>query len=379
MVSLAEARAQEVVERFEEALDRQSDWLNAGSWPHAPKHIREAHGDPTLPDPSSREAMNAWTTLLLDRRRSLARCRDNIEKGRDAVDGDPTRAEVYWKRAISTAERALAEFADRPDGVEPETDEQEDVPDDLVAGYLALLEEYRDRLVVDDSVLPAPAARLRSVLERGYQRDPDPALAEALIALSAFVPPEDAVAVERYLMRRTGESGPIGRATWDRGLTVAQRIAGEQRVAMRRILGTAPSGSGVARPIPVLGAVAALRAAAAQQAVAQQASAEQASAKESTAEHVRAVQLLVFLGWMPTGLTAIISGVIVGFLTGNIGSALVVVVGGTLVGWIAMLLLIFTVGNDLEQNRSLGRPGVFEAISVVFGVIVTIVFAAYVA
>jgi hypothetical protein len=88
-----------------------------------------------------------------------------------------------------------------------------------------------------------------------------------------------------------------------------------------------------------------------------------------------AIQLLVLLGWVPTGITAIISGVIIGFLTGNVGSALVVVVGGTLLGWIAMLVLAFTVGNFLEQEGLLRRAGVFEAISVVFGVVVTIAFA----
>ncbi len=236
-VSLAEARAREAVDRFEGALDRQWRAVEARSWPHAPKHIREAHGDPSLPDPPSREAMDAWTTLLVDRRHSLWRCQENLKRGQDAVHGDLAQAEVYWKRATSAAGRALAELGDRPDGVEPE----------------------------------------------------------------------------------------------------------------------AASASG------------------------EQVSAEQTFARESTAQHVRSVQILLFLGWMPTGLTAIISGVIVGFLTGNIGSAVVVVVGGTLVGWIAMLLLIFTVGNDLEQNRSIGRPGVFEAISVVFGIIVTIAFAAYIA
>lgn len=89
-----------------------------------------------------------------------------------------------------------------------------------------------------------------------------------------------------------------------------------------------------------------------------------------------AVQLLVLLGWMPTGITAIISGVIVGFLTGNVGSALMVVVAGTLLGWIAMLVLVFTVGNYFEQEGLLSKAGVFETISVVFGIIVTIAFAA---
>jgi hypothetical protein len=99
-------------------------------------------------------------------------------------------------------------------------------------------------------------------------------------------------------------------------------------------------------------------------------------AEETAAPDAGAVQLLVLFGWVPTGVTAIISGVIVGLLTGNIGSALIVVVGGTLLGWIAMLVLVFTVGNLLEQNRLLGKTGVFEAISAVFGVLVTIAFAA---
>ncbi len=376
-VTLTEARAQEVVERFERALDRQSARLNAGAWSHAPKHIREAHGDPSLPDPPSGEAIDAWANWLVDRRHSLWRCRENLEKGRDAVRNDPARVEVYWKRAISTAERVLAEIDEGPDALELEAVEYEDVPDDVIAGYLALLEENRGRQVVNDSVLPAPAAPLRAALERRYQRSPDLALAEALIALPVFVPPEDAIAVERFLMRRTGKVGPIGKATWDHGLQVVRRIAREQQVAMRRTLDS--RGSGATSPIPVLGGVADAQTGAVALASAERASAEYASAKESAAQHVRAVQLLLFLGWVPTGLTAIISGVIVGFLTGNIGSALAVIVGGTLVGWIAMLVLVFTVGNDLEQNGSIGRPGVFEAISVVFGVIVTIAFAAYIA
>jgi hypothetical protein len=89
-----------------------------------------------------------------------------------------------------------------------------------------------------------------------------------------------------------------------------------------------------------------------------------------------AVQLLILLGWIPTGVAAIISGVFVGLQTGDVGRALVVIVGGTLVGWIAMLVLVFTVGNVLEQNGLLGRAPVFEGISVVLGVLATIAFAA---
>jgi hypothetical protein len=89
-----------------------------------------------------------------------------------------------------------------------------------------------------------------------------------------------------------------------------------------------------------------------------------------------AMQLLVLLGWVPTGISAIVSGLIVGLRTGNIGSALVVVVGGTLVGWIASLMLVFTVGSFLEQAGLLRKAGVFETLSVVFGIAVTIAFAA---
>jgi hypothetical protein len=98
--------------------------------------------------------------------------------------------------------------------------------------------------------------------------------------------------------------------------------------------------------------------------------------EDSAARDTGAVQLLIFLGWIPTGITAIISGVIVGLQTGNFGSALLVIVGGTLVGWIAMLVLVFTVGHALEQNGLLGRAPVFEGISVVLGILATIAFAA---
>jgi hypothetical protein len=38
--------------------------------------------------------------------------------------------------------------------------------------------------------------------------------------------------------------------------------------------------------------------------------------------------------------------------------------------------LVFTVGNFLQQEGLLRRAGVFETISVVFGIVVTIAFAA---
>jgi hypothetical protein len=261
--SSAEVQAREIVAQFEAALDRQFDAAEARSWSRAPKEIREAYGDPSLSDPPSRAAMEAWTTWLELRTNSRERCRENLEKGRAAARDDPERAEVYWSRAKATAERALAELGDPSDGPEAAGAQDEDVTDDVVSNFLRLLETYRGRRVVDASVLPAPTAGLRGSLERRYERGPDPALAEALIALPVFVPPEDAVAAERYLERRSGQRGPIGTDVWNRGHTVVQRIAGEQRVAMRKTLGAAPGSSGVASPIPVLDGATASRTAAA--------------------------------------------------------------------------------------------------------------------
>jgi hypothetical protein len=87
------------------------------------------------------------------------------------------------------------------------------------------------------------------------------------------------------------------------------------------------------------------------------------------------VQLLIFLGWVPTSITALVSGVIVGLHSGSVGRAVITVVGGTVVGWIAMLVLVFTIGWYLQEHHRLGRAGIFEAICVAFGVLVTIAFA----
>jgi hypothetical protein len=144
--------------------------------------------------------------------------------------------------------------------LDDEAAEHEDVPDDVIERYLALLEEYRGRQVADASVLPASPARLRATLERRYRRRPDPAVAEALIALPVFVPHDDVDAIERFLRRRAGDGGPIGTAAWDRGLELVRRIEDEQRLAMRETLGS--SGSGATSPIPVRGGVADAKAAA---------------------------------------------------------------------------------------------------------------------
>lgn len=88
------------------------------------------------------------------------------------------------------------------------------------------------------------------------------------------------------------------------------------------------------------------------------------------------MQMFIFLGWVPTGIAAVITGVIVGFQTGDIGRAMLVIVGGTLVGWVAMLVVAFTVGHVLEQNGLLGRAPVFEGICLVLGVLAAIAFGA---
>ena len=119
-----EARAREMADRLQAALDRQWAAADARSWQDAPRHIREAYGDPNVDDPPSPEAMDAWTTWIERRMNSLRLSWENLEKGRVAVRDDPARVEIYWKRAISNAEGALAELDDGPDAPPAQAAEQ---------------------------------------------------------------------------------------------------------------------------------------------------------------------------------------------------------------------------------------------------------------
>ena len=91
-------------------------------------------------------------------------------------------------------------------------------------------------------------------------------------------------------------------------------------------------------------------------------------------------QVLLFVGWIPPAITSLIAGVIVAFRTGSLGALVVVVIGGTLVGYIASLVVLFTVGHMLEQ-QGVGRrvANAFVVLDVAVGVVAALVIAAQVA
>ena len=83
------------------------------------------------------------------------------------------------------------------------------------------------------------------------------------------------------------------------------------------------------------------------EALASRAAADRASALEDPGT----AQAFILLGWIPPLITAAIGGVIVGYRTGTLGALAVVVIGGTLAGYIASLVILFTFGHSLEQGR----------------------------
>jgi hypothetical protein len=87
-------------------------------------------------------------------------------------------------------------------------------------------------------------------------------------------------------------------------------------------------------------------------------------------------QVLLFMGWIPPLVTAVVSGVVVAFRTGSLGSLFAVVIGGTLAGYIASLVILFSVGHSLEQ-RGVGSR-VAKAF-VVFVLVVEVAAALWVA
>jgi hypothetical protein len=99
--------------------------------------------------------------------------------------------------------------------------------------------------------------------------------------------------------------------------------------------------------------------------------------REATAlEDSGTAQVLLFMGWMPPAMTALISGVVVAFRTGSLGALAVVVVGGTLVGYVACLTILFTVGHRLEQRGVSRRvANAFLVLVVAVGVIAALAVA----
>ena len=63
-------------------------------------------------------------------------------------------------------------------------------------------------------------------------------------------------------------------------------------------------------------------------------------------------QAFIFLGWLPPLITAVVGGVIVGLRTGSLGALVLVLIGGTIAGYLASLVILFTVGRSLEQRRA---------------------------
>ena len=85
---------------------------------------------------------------------------------------------------------------------------------------------------------------------------------------------------------------------------------------------------------------------------------------------------LLLLGWIPPLVAALVSGVIVALRTGSLGDLAQVVIGGTLAGYIASLLSLFTVGHLLEQRGVGARvANAFLILVLVIGVAAAIAVA----
>ena len=84
------------------------------------------------------------------------------------------------------------------------------------------------------------------------------------------------------------------------------------------------------------------------EALARQAVTDRANALEDPGT----AQAFILLGWIPPLITAAIGSVIVGLRTGSLGALAAVLIGGTLAGYIASLVILFTVGHSLEQRRA---------------------------
>ena len=79
-------------------------------------------------------------------------------------------------------------------------------------------------------------------------------------------------------------------------------------------------------------------------------------------------QAFLLLGWIPPAVAAVVGGVMVAFATGNPLALVGVALGGTVVGYITGLLVLFTFGGVLE--------GVGERVANLFLVLVVAVSVA---
>lgn len=87
-------------------------------------------------------------------------------------------------------------------------------------------------------------------------------------------------------------------------------------------------------------------------------------------------QIMLFVGWIPPAVAALIAGIIVAIRTGNLWALAVVAVGGTVVGHITSLTVLFTIGWYLQRRRVRGwAVRAFILIDVAVGVVAAVAIA----
>ena len=82
------------------------------------------------------------------------------------------------------------------------------------------------------------------------------------------------------------------------------------------------------------------------------------------------------MGWVPPLVAALVSGVIVAVRTGSLANLPAVLIGGTLAGYVASVITLFTVGHLLERRGVGSRVAkAFLYLVIVIGVAAAIAVA----
>ncbi len=87
----------------------------------------------------------------------------------------------------------------------------------------------------------------------------------------------------------------------------------------------------------------------------------------------------LFLGWIPPAVAAVVGGLIVAFATGNIFALVGVALVGTVVGYVACLAVLFTIGNLLAGRVGERVANGFLVLNVAFSVAAALAVAVAVA
>jgi hypothetical protein len=86
---------------------------------------------------------------------------------------------------------------------------------------------------------------------------------------------------------------------------------------------------------------------------------------------------VLLLGWIPPLGAALVTGVIVAVRTGGPAALGAMLIGGTVAGYVASVITLFTVGHVLEQRRVRARiANAFLILVLVIGVATAIAVAA---